>query len=175
MPPPRKSRRDPLVVPPEAIDKYREFHRYDPKDVGLMPSLRVPTRLHKAGNASWVIYRSRKTDPETLQKPRAPIDYIHEHDAGVHLYVPEGQLDTDVPGKFRDPDMAYVKLGELLGFAYVDPAISKDVIEAEGTKPLPELYCTPDGHALLVIQSKRTVLAMMWGGALGVFARGIDG
>jgi hypothetical protein len=51
----------------------------------------------------------------------------------------------------------------------------RDGREAEGRAPLPDLCCTPDGKCLLVVQGKRKVLAMMWGGALGVFARGIDG
>ena len=152
-----------------ALDKYREFHRYDPHKVGEMRGLKLPTRMRQAGVAKWVTYRSMKTDPETLVRPRKPVDYIHEHDAGVHVYLPVlGPGTVDVPQQLRDPDLALVLLGKCLGFKF-------DETEAEATAPLPELYCTPDGKVLLVIQSKRDLLAAMWGGGLGVFARGIDG
>jgi hypothetical protein len=63
-------------------------------------------------------------------------------------------------------------LGQCLGFAYYDPESDQE-IEAKVTQPFPELYSIPSGKALLVIQSKRTVLALIWGGRLGVEARGI--
>jgi hypothetical protein len=156
-----------------ARDKYKEFHRYDPKDVGEFPSsFTIPKRMLLAGKGKWVTYRSSKIDPSTLEKPRRPIDYIHEHDAGVMTYINDDDADTDVPDKFRDVT-ALVKLGECLGFCVIDG--DGEEVEAEGTSPLPELYTTPDGKCLFVIQGKREVLAMTWGGALGVFARGIDG
>lgn len=156
-----------------ARDKYKEFHRYDPKDVGAFSSsFTIPKRVRLAGRGKWVTYRSSKVDPSTLEKPKRPIDYIHEHDAGVYTYIKDDEPDTDVPEKFRDV-AALVKLGECLGFCVIDA--DGEEVEAEGTNPLPELYSTPDGTCLFVIQGKREVLAMSWGGALGVFARGIDG
>lgn len=160
-------------VDPAAVDKYREFHRYDPKRVGPMAGLEIPARMRCAGVAKWVTYRSMKTDPETLKRPRKPIDYIHEHDAGVMVYLPDGDLDTDTPAVALEPDASLVLLGKCLGFKVVDHGGAE--LEAEGTDPLPELYCTADGKVLLVVQGKRELLAAMWGGALGVFARGIDG
>ena len=157
----------------DAVAKFREFHRLEPTKIGLMPELEIPARIRRAGVAKWVTYRSAKIDPDTLTKPKKPVDYIHEHDAGVHLYRPDGELDTDVPKWIRSA-AALTKLGLCLGYAYADPA-HQDPIEGIGKAPLPELYCTPDGKALLVVQDKREILAMMWGGALGVFARGIDG
>lgn len=187
------SRRD---VDPMAIDKYREFHRFEPRKIGAMKGLVLPARMQRAGVAKWVTYRSDKTDPETLKRPRRPVDYIHEHDAGVHVYLPEsawvprmtpprvgeqgeglrervrtdigaGKV-VDVPDQLLEPDASLVLLGKCLGFKF-------DETEAEGAAPLPELYCTTDGKVLLVVQSKRDLLAAMWGGGLGVFARGIDG
>jgi hypothetical protein len=156
-----------------AREKYEEFHRYAPKSEGEFPSsFKIPERLLHAGKAKWVTYRSSKVDPSTLQKPKRPIDYIHEHDAGVMTYIKDPSPDTSVPERFRDVG-ALVKLGECLGFCVVDG--DGEEVEAEATSPLPELYSTPDGKCLFVIQSKRDVLAASWGGALGVFARGIDG
>lgn len=159
-----------------AIAKYREFHRYDPKETGWFPgSFAIPERLYRAGASKFVTYRSGKVDPSTLKKPRQPVNYIHEHDAGVITYVAEPIDDAplvDVPQRFRDVP-ALTRLGFCLGFCVEDARGQK--CEAEGRDPLPDLYTTPDGRCLLVVQGRRTVLAMMWGGALGVFARGIDG
>jgi hypothetical protein len=164
----------------EAVEKYREFHRLEPKKIGEFPAgFQIPPALCVAGRARWVTYRSGKVDPESLRKPRGTIDYIHEHDAGVMAYLkPElarAQLErvtqVQVPPQFRDVP-ALARLGACLGFCFEEEG---DKQEVEATLPLPDLYTVPDGKCLLVIQSQQTVLAMMWGGALGVFARGIDG
>lgn len=157
----------------KAIDKYVEFQRLTPNKVGeFAASFLIPTRMRKVGKAKWVTYRSDKIDPATERDPGKPIDYIHEHDAGVCLYVPDGRLDTDVPHFITDV-RALTKLGSCLGFAFVD-ADGNDG-EGKGKRPLPELYCIPSGKALLVIQDKREILAIMWGGILGVEGRGIVG
>lgn len=161
----------------DAVAKYREFHRYDPKKVGEFPaSFEIPTRMFRAGIAKWVTYQSSKVDPETLRRPKRPVNYIHEHDAGVETFLAEPHDDADreieVPARFRQVD-ALVRLGACLGF-YFEPKHG-DGVEAAGSPPLPDLYSTPDGKCLLVVQSRKRVIAMMWGGALGVYARGIDG
>lgn len=172
------SRRARWDAPEDALDKYREFHRYDPKEIGAFPaSFAIPDRLYRGGRAIFVTYQSSKVDPETLRKPRRPVNYIHEHDAGVVTYLADAKVcgcthAQPVPEKYRDVD-ALVRLGHCMGFKFEDEHGEEH--EAEAVAPLPELYTVPDGTALLVIQSRRTVLAMMWGGGLGVFARGIDG
>lgn len=151
-----------------AVDKYKEFHRLDPRKMEEVHELHIPSRVRKLGPAKYVLYRSGKKDPVSLRKPSRPVDYIHEHNAGVIVYATDGTSDTDVPGAFREVT-ALVQLGKCLGFGL------RDGTEADGVDPLPDLCCTPDGKCLLVVQGKKKVLAMMWGGALGVFARGIDG
>jgi hypothetical protein len=170
-----------------AVDKYVEFHRFGPRQIGKFPeSFQIPTRMYRAGTSKWVTYESSKVDPETLVRPHRPISYIHEHDAGVTTYLTTaGGLDLDlerieVPAAFRTPQ-ALTRLGICLGFCFVDPAGNKR--EASGTRPLPVLYTVPSGKCLLVLDLHRErgrihdveVIAMMWGGGLGVFARGIDG
>jgi hypothetical protein len=160
-----------------AVDKYVEFHRYEPKEVGAFPkSFEIPERMYRAGKALWVTYRSSKVDPETLRRPRKPVDYIHEHDVGVNIYcahpIDSDADGVDVPRNFRSTT-ALVRLGICLGYAHED-ADGKEA-EARATRPAPDLYTTPCGKCLLVIQGRRQVIAMMWGGGLGVFARGIDG
>lgn len=160
-----------------AVERYKTFHRYDPKDVGEFPaSFAIPAKMKCAGPAKWTTYRSGKVDPATLKLPKRPVNYIHEHDAGVHVYVPVDDDDFDgktvtVPREFREVG-ALTKLGESLGYCV---KVDDDELEAESVAPLPELYCSSDGKCLYVVQDKREVLAMIWGGALGVFARGIDG
>lgn len=156
-----------------AVGKYKEFWAMEPTKIGDFPSsFKIPARARDLGKSVHVLYDSLKKDPETLKKPKKPVSYIHEHDAGVHTYACDGQADTDVPD-FIKGAQALVLLGQCVGFAYKDD--EGDVREAQATEPLPDLYCTPDGRALLVIQSRRKVLAMTWGGALGVEARGIVG
>ncbi len=165
---------DPEIEP--AIAKYREFHRYDPRQTGeFLSSFAIPEQVCLAGKAKFVLYRSGKVDPATLRKPRKPVNYIHEHDAGVMTYVAdplEGAPLVDVPQRFREVP-ALTRLGYCLGFCFEDS--TGEECETTGVEPLPDLYTTPDGRCLLVIQGRTTVLAMMWGGGLGVFARGIDG
>ena len=77
-----------------------------------------------------------------------------------------------MPAEFTGAQ-ALVLLGDNLGYSF---ELDGNDVEAVGQDdPYPELYCTPCGKCLLVIEGKREVLAMMRGGALGVFARGIDG
>lgn len=178
-----KNHAPPSDAPSEAIDKYEEFHRYEAKNIGeFAAGFSIPAKMYLAGDAKWTTYRSSKVDPSTLEKPRRPVNYIHEHDAGVHIYLPVAEASreivddaaskiTHVPQHIQRAE-ALVKLGDALGFAWTDYIGDH---EAEGAAPLPELYCTPDGKCLLVVQDKREVLAMIWGGGLGVFARGIDG
>lgn len=173
-----------------AKSKYEEFHRYEHRKVGEFErGFTIPTSVVKIGRAIWVTYESSKVDPSTLKKPSKPVSYIHEHDAGVHLYMTPkhaAQFGRTVDMEFvagptvKVPSaiagaQSLVCLGKNLGYKFALNAYPDDAQEAEAVEPFPELYCTPDGKCLLVIQSKREVLAMMWGGALGVFARGIDG
>jgi len=185
--PTKKAKRTPTRNPADddgrqaGISKFEEFHRFQPTKIGSFPhGFKIPTTMLRAGPAKWTIYRSGKVDPSTLIKPKRPVNYIHEHDAGVVVYLPttrENQdlLDDadehDVPLEFAGAEVL-VKLGSCLGFAF---EIDGEPQEVEGVAPLPELYCTHDGRCLFVIQDKREVLAAIWGGALGVFARGIDG
>jgi hypothetical protein len=70
-----------------AVEKFKEFHRYDPRRLEELDGLAIPTRVRKLGAAKYVLYRSGKVDPATLRKPKKPVDYIHEHDAGVMAYA----------------------------------------------------------------------------------------
>lgn len=158
----------------DAKAKFEEFHRKAPTKIGeFFHGLQIPHAVGELGRAIHILYRSLKKDPSTGRQPKKPVDYIHEHYAGVKMF----QVDNDdlaqveVPAFIREAD-ALVLLGQCMGFRFECDGEPHD---AEGTQPLPELYCTPCGKALLIIQDKRELLAMSWGGGLGVWARGIDG
>lgn len=171
---PARARRNPESAQLEdAKAKFEEFHRKKPTSIGeFHQNFVVPDEIGKLGKAVHVLYRSDKKDPATGKQPKKPVDYIHEHYAGVHCYAPNDELEqVEVPEFVREAD-ALVLLGLCLGFRFKDDEGEHD---AEGEEPLPELYATPCGRALIVVQDKREVLAMIWGGGLGVWARGIDG
>lgn len=154
-----------------AIKMYVDFHQHEPKKVGsFAASLRMPARAVLVGPAAHVLYRSDKLNP-TTGADEGWIDYIHEHDRGVHIYMGGGEgPERAVPAFIRNAK-ELTWLGMCLGLAYLDEDGREREIKA--TRPLPELYTTPNGRALLVIQSKRTLLALVWGGRLGVEPRGI--
>lgn len=160
-------------APRAAADLYEAFHRFAPRRVGdFAKGFEIPATLHKQGAAVHVMYRSDKVDPATLRRPRKPVDYIHEHKPGVICAV------ADRPGKqialpsFVVETDSLTLLGQCLGFAFQN---GERTIEAVGKGKLPELYATPNGRALLVIQDKAKVLACCWGGKLTVEPRGIVG
>lgn len=161
-----------------AIRKYFDFHQQEPVKIGQFHA-DLERRLREGravlvGAAVHVLYRSDKLNPTTLED-EGWIDYIHDHDRGVNTYRADrgaGELgpERSVPAFIRNAS-ELTWLGFCLGFAYKDHD-GKEV-EAKGKRPLPDLFCTPNGKALLVIQNKRTLLALMWGGRLGVEPRGI--
>lgn len=160
-----------------AIDKYIEFHQYEPKRIGQFSrNFFIPPEIVCVGDAVHVMYRSGKKDPETLIKPPRPRNYIHDHKPGVKLYRTDRSAEgvhKKVPNYILNSEALYL-LGECLGFCYED--YDGEVVDAECKNPKPELYAVPPhGKALIVIQNKSKVLAMMWGGKLIVEARGIVG
>lgn len=159
---------------PKALRMYRGFHQLEPKKIGdFHPDLVIPDECACIGEALHVLYRSDKLNPETGED-EGMIDYIHEHGRGVHVYRcdvgAEGEITTVPAWIRRTTDL--VKLGDCNGFAY-SSIVNGRKCRVQATSPLPELYTTPSGKALLVIQSKRRLLALLWGGRLGVEPRGI--
>lgn len=158
---------------PPGVRKYIEFHQFEPRKIGRFHSdFIIPREARLAGPAVHVLYHSDKLNP-TTGKDEGWIDYVHDHKDGVNIYRTDVGFDgpiRKVPRRIWNAP-SLVRLGDSLGFAYRD----EDGMEIEGKakKPLPELYTTPDGKALIVVQSKRRVLALIWGGQLGVEARGI--
>lgn len=154
---------------------FADFHKYEAEEIKAFPSsFRIPERAPCVGPALYVLYRSAKCDPITYLKPDKPIDYIHEHKPGVKVYILdssecEGPVRS-VPKYIHEAD-TLVLLGKCLGFAYSNVNGDEENLECTSC----ELYSIPNGKALLVVEKKREVLAMIWGGKLNVEPRGIVG
>jgi hypothetical protein len=161
----------------DAQEMFQRFHRFPPRKLGnFEPGFSIPKTCRKLGKAIYVTYRSDKVDPATLKRPHKPVDYIHEHDAGVGLYLPgdvAGYASIDVPSWITKVT-ALSLIGLYTGVGYEDPVVKRK-LEIESTAPYPELYTIPSGKALIVVQDKRKVVALTWGGGLGVEGRGIVG
>lgn len=156
-----------------AVKQYVAFHQHEPKKIGpFHPELAIPDEVICVGKAVNVLYASDKLNP-TTGEDEGWIDYIHDHSSGVNVYrCDRGAVGEPckVPAWIRNvKELTW--LGDCLGFEYKSPELG--TVNAQATDPQPELYAIPSGKALLVIQSKRKVLAIIWGGKLGVEPRGI--
>ena len=158
-----------------AEKKYVEFHQFEPREIGKFgKGFSIPERAELAGRGIYVLYRSDKLNP-TTGEDEGVIDYIHKHKAGVKVY----RVDDEEVGPSRKVPQfitgakELTLLGQCLGFAYEDSE-GQEVVGEPSYKNC-ELYTIPSGKALLVIESKRRVCALIWGGKLDVEARGIVG
>lgn len=155
----------------QGLQQYWEFHQLEPKKI-TKADLVIPKQVLYVGEGVYMNYRSKKWEGKSH-------DYTHDHEAGVKVHIPifaeeitPGQTIAEVPTWLRSTK-TLVRLGSCLGFAYMDEF--DETIEAAVRTPLPDLYCTPDGKALLVIQNFKEIYAMLWGGYLNVTERGIVG
>lgn len=175
---------DDLSVDEAGLERFEKFHQLAPNEVVADDDAEMPSKAHCLGKAVHVLYRSGKVDPETGKKPRTPQNYIHEHDAGVMLYEPclhslRRCSAEEVPAEVRAEegdtgDTTLVLLGECLGLAYKASEDGEEY-EIEFEDPKIELYCIPSGKALVIVEAKREILYLVWGGGLGVEPRGIIG
>lgn len=157
---------------------YRDFHKYDYRSRTQAPrGFRIPRKVERAGKGVHVLYRSPKLDPITYQDD-GPLNYIHKHKAGVNVYWCDG-VSVGVPTVVTRAQ-ELVCLGQCLGFMYRDDngdevEVQCNPLEVEWfAVPNPTRKC-PKGHALLVVEKRQQVLAMVWGGKLRVEPRGIVG
>ena len=161
----------------DAIQMWETFNQLDWNVAGeFAPSLRIPERLVILGDADYVMYRSKKRDPESGAIPKRALDYIHKHSASVRVAVPSSSAlkhgrsrPVATPGFIRDAS-SLARLGACLGFAY---SHAGEQYEIEASSPYPELYAIASGKALLVISGKSKLDAVIWGGRLDVESRGI--
>lgn len=159
-----------------AIDKFVEFHDFEPRETGTIPGLKIPSSVKMAGDAAHVMYRSDK-----WHKGRSD-DYIHEHDRGVKVGRTgncKGALRA-VPTEIQRVT-TLVRIGRCLGVAYTDNDGNVVEMRPDGSV---QLYCSPNGRALFVVDGVRVrngraafdrprLEMILWGGRLGVEDRGI--
>lgn len=147
------------------LKRFLEFHALEPKHFGPLPGFRMPKSIQRVGEARWIAYRSTKWEGK-------PHDYIHDHEGKVHTHRPDTNEGREVAiPQWLQRTETLVRLGACLGFAYVADG---EEVEAKVQRPLPFLYCTPCGHALLILVGG-SLQALIWGGGLDVTERGIVG
>lgn len=154
---------------------YKTFHQFEPTKVGeFSKGFGIPNEATHVGYAKNMLYSSDKLNP-TTGEDEGWIRYIHKHESGVRMYV----LDDACEGEWKSVPQwicnakALVRLGDCDGFEYVD--FQGKTHKAKSTGRKPEWYCVPSGKALLVIQDKKRVLAIVYGGSLRVEWRGVVG
>jgi len=167
---------NPGTASSRALEKFIEFHDFEPRETGAIPGLKIPSSVKVAGDAVHVMYRSDK-----WHEGRSD-DYIHEHDGGVKV----GRTGT-CPGPTRSVPAeiqrvtTLVRIGRCLGVAYADADGNVVEMRPDGSV---QLYCSPNGRALFVVDGVRVrngratfarprVEMILWGGKLGVEDRGI--
>jgi hypothetical protein len=149
------------------VDMFTTFTEHEPRDIGVFAErLALPEAMGRVGKGLWVAYRSDKWTGKMQ-------NYIHEHEAPFpSYYFPNakgGGRRASLPGRPKSLAM----LGQCLGWSWQDS--DGNVVEAEITKPYPELYCSPNGKVLFVISNKSRLECACWGGGLVVEDRGIVG
>jgi len=154
---------------------FETFHQYESMKVGdFHSSFAIPREANYVGEAKTMFYSSDKLNPETGEDEGC-IHYFHEHEGDVGMHVLDENRDGEwckVPKRIYGVD-ALVRLGTCEGFEY--EGLDGKLAKAEATGRAPEWFCTPSGKALLVIQDKKQVLAILWGGDLRVEWRGVVG
>ena len=154
---------------------YETFHSFEARDVGnFARGFRIPRKAYDVGDAKVMYYSSDKLNP-TTGEDEGTVQYYHDHKKGVRMCLVDDDRGGDpvkVP-KYIWGTQALVKLGDCDGFDYEDH--DGKLCSAKSTGRKPEWYCIPSGKALLVIQDKRDVIAIAWGGKLRVEWRGVVG
>jgi hypothetical protein len=140
------------------------------KDVGKLPeSLVVPREVYYAGPCAYVTYRSDKWNDGTH-------DYIHEIESypkvALGMVHEEHPRTRKVPARISNNTTLVQLNKKALGFGYMDPA---DGLRVDATVRNGEWFWHPQGKALLLIQNKRKLLAIIWGGKLEFKPVGIVG
>lgn len=154
---------------------FETFHQFEPVKVGdFHTGFKIPREANYVGEAKTMFYSSDKLNPETGED-EGWIRYFHEHEGGVRMYVTDDSRGGEVRKipKWISDAKALVRLGDCDGWEYED--FDGGTAKAESTGNKPEWYCTPSGKALIVVQDKKHVLAIAWGGELCVEWRGVVG
>jgi hypothetical protein len=162
----KRSSRPPGVA--LAIKTFEGFNEYPSKGASKFArEIVIPDRMPSPGPCRWVTYRSDKWNNGTH-------DYIHTITSypRVKCAMAGENYDTiKVPAKVRNATTV-TQIGlRALGFAF-----EYDDDEYEAKVPAgTEWFWSQTARALYLIQNKRKLIAVIWGGNLNVEPRGIVG
>jgi len=153
----------------KALASFEGFHRYDPKNVAKLPStVRIPSHVYVPGPCKYVTYRSDKWNDGSY-------DYIHDIDSYPRVKLgiigKRNGRKTKVPKRISDNATLIMIRTRALGFGYTN----NDNETVDCTVSRCSWFWHPTGRALLLIEDKRRLAAIVWGGDLGFEDRGIVG
>lgn len=151
--------------PADAIDRYKVFHKKEPRAIVMIRAL--PTRFREIGDALSVMYETDKWNEDGDD-----IRYKHLHGPGVRTFEVASR-DEDAVELPVDPPSAsegFARLGRCLGFF-----VKSDDGVREYNVTGSDLFASPSGNLLGVYSPARGWVAFMAGGDLRVESEGIDG
>jgi hypothetical protein len=152
-----------------AVEVFEKFNDFDLNDIGAFPaSLKIPKTVEVVGKATEVLYQSKKWNDgshgyyhEIESYPRVRVG-VTKRGTGRVTKLPQRLLSTET----------LTQIGERsLGLIYEDA----DGEKYEVNPPRSVWFWSVRGRALLLIQDKRKLLAVVWGGDLDVRPEGIVG
>jgi len=154
----------------QAVEVFEDFHSFDHRNVGAFDSrMRIPAAVWVSGPCKYVTYKSDKWN-EGMHEYIHTVTSFPRVKMGLSVQRP-GSQRIAVPKKIQEVE-ALTFIGRCTGYSYVDG--DGEPVEAT-TSAQHEWYWSPSARALFVVQSKRTVKAVVWGGSLNVEPRGIVG
>lgn len=154
---------------------FETFHQFEPVKIGEFgPRFEIPRQAYYVGEAKTMFYTSDKLNP-TTGEDEGWLNYYHEHKVGVRTYLTGDEQGGEVRNipRWIHNTQALSRIGDCDGFDFTN--FEGEKVEAQSTGTKPEWYATPSGKALLVVQSKNRVIAIVWGGVLNVEDRGVVG
>jgi hypothetical protein len=164
--PGRRTARPPGVS--QAVKTFEDFNEYPSKGASKFArEIIIPERMPCPGPCRWVTYRSDKWNDGTH-------DYIHTITSYPRVkcaMAGENYPTVKVPAKVRNAT-TLTQIGlRALGFAF-----EYDDDEYEAKVPAgTEWFWSQTARALYLIQNKRKLVAVIWGGKLNGEPRGIVG
>lgn len=162
----RKTARPPGVS--QAAETFEGFNEYEAKGAyRFAKEIVVPDRIPIAGPCKWVTYKSDKWNDGTH-------DYIHTITS--YPRVKCGLLGYDYPTKIVPAKVRDVTTVTQIGLRALGFAFERDGEEFEAKLPTgTEWFWSQTGRSLYLIQKKRKLVAVIWGGELNIEPRGIVG
>ncbi len=153
-----------------AVEVFEDFHDFDHRRIGKFDGrMRIPSAVWVPGPCKYVTYKSDKWGKGTYEYihtitsfPRVRIGLVEKFDGARRVTVPARVQKVE----------AVTLIGRCTGFSYVD--VDGEAVEC-ATNAKHEWFWSPSAKALILVEGKRRVVAVVWGGKLNVEPRGIVG